>query len=103
VFGTVPKNVATASDDIPFPLTTIMPPYPVSALFDGTVLLEAEVGSDGHVLTATVLRSAAVFDRPAIEALKKWVFRPASVRSVPTNSFAYVSFGFRQPVTNKGR
>lgn len=101
--GTLPQDVAMASDDIPLPIATVMPFYPVAALFDGTVLVEVQVGADGRVLGTKVLQSGAVFDGPALDALKKWVFRPARVRSVPAPSFAYVSFGFRQPITKKGR
>jgi TonB family protein len=99
--GTAPKDVAIPSDDIPFPTMTVMPLYPVRALFDGTVLVEVQVGIDGRVLDTKVLQSGAVFDGPAIDAVKQWVFRPARVRSVPSFSFAYVSFAFRQPITTK--
>lgn len=100
--GTVPKDIATPSDDTPFPIATVMPIYPVDAIFDGTVLVEVQIGTDGRVLGTKVLQSGAVFDRPALDAVKQWVFRPARVRPVPADSFAYVSFGFRQPITKKG-
>ena len=96
--GAEPKDVAEASDEIPFPITTETPIFPITAVFDGGVLLECRVNAAGHVSTARVLHSGAVFDSPALDAVRKWTFRPARIRGAPSEAFVYVSYGFRQPV-----
>jgi TonB family protein len=75
-----------------------MPIFPITALFDGSVLLECRVDIAGHVTNARVLVSGAIFDRPALDAVRRWSFRPARVRGVPSEAYAYISFGFRRPI-----
>ena len=60
-------------------LTRVPPVYPplaVSAQVQGTVILEATVGRDGRVEAVTVLRSIALLDKAAIEAVRQWVYQP---------------------------
>jgi TonB family protein len=100
-FGAIPKTVGSASDEIPFPITTTAPLYPPRALYDGVVLLEVRVGTDGRVSDSKVILSAPPFDGPALDAARRWMFRPALVHGVPAETFAYITFGFRQPITAK--
>ena len=95
----MPQDVAAPSVEIPFPITTEMPIFPVTGVFDGAVLLECRISTDGHVSGVRVLHSGAVFDNPALDAVRKWTFTPAHIRGVPSEAFVYVFFGFRQPLT----
>jgi protein TonB len=97
--GEPSSDVAAASEDVPFPVQVASPAYPPKATGDGVVVLEAEVGVDGRLQRARVVRSAGAFDAPAIEALTRWMFRPARSGGRPVDATAYVVFGFRQPVT----
>lgn len=97
--GEPPKDVASSSEEVPFPSATSMPPYPPNALFDGIVIVEMHVDSDGRVRTARVVRSAGSFDEPALAASKQWRFEPARMRGKTVESVTYVAFAFRQPVT----
>jgi TonB family protein len=97
--GTPPRDVASESDAAPFPMSTVMPPYPPLARDTGVVLVEVRVGKTGQVVDATVVRSAPPFDSPALDAARQWTFRPARVHGVSIETFAYIVFGFRQPVT----
>lgn len=97
--GAVPRDVAAPSEEIPFPITTETPIFPITAAFDGAVLLECRISTAGHVSNVRVLRSGAVFDSPALDAVRKWTFRPAHIRGVASEAFVYVAFGFRQPVS----
>lgn len=99
VLGEPPKDVATASAEIPFPTATTVPSFPPRALAGGIVLVEVRVDPSGRVTDAAVIRSAPSFDEPALDAARQWTFRPARIDGVAVNSSAYVIFAFRQPVT----
>jgi TonB family protein len=101
--GGVPRDVGAPSEEIPFPITTETPIFPITAAFDGAVLLECRISTTGHVSSVRVLHSGAVFDSPAIDAVRKWTFRPARIRGVPSEAFMYVAFGFRQPVSTTAK
>ena len=97
--GEPTEDVTPPSNLIPMPYTMVPPDYPPGALADGVVLVEVIVERDGTVDAARVLRSSAAFDRAATDAVLQWKFRPARWDGKPVPSFAYVVFGFRQPVT----
>lgn len=97
--GEPPRNVASASSGTPFPLTTVTPRYPPLARDSGIVLIEVRVDTGGGVADAKVIRSARPFDEPALDAARRWTFRPARVRGKAVTTLAYIAFAFRQPVT----
>jgi outer membrane biosynthesis protein TonB len=91
--GEVPKNLKKPSDRVPFPTEIIVPAYPLQALFDGIVLVELAVTPIGTVSEAKIIGAGSGFEQVSLEAVRGWRFTPAK-----TPSFAYVIFGFRQPV-----
>jgi TonB family protein len=97
--GTPPQDVASASDEIPFPTMAVTPVYPPLARDSGSVLVEVRVGRAGNVIDATAVRSSPSFDAPALDAARRWTFRPARMHGAPIEAFAYIVFAFRQPVT----
>jgi protein TonB len=65
------------------PISMPAPKFPTEALRAGTsgsVLVEYTVGTDGTVTAARVVRSkpARIFDREAVEAVRKWRFQPVA-------------------------
>ncbi len=46
----------------------------------------------------TVVRSRSGFDIAAVNAARRWRFRPATRDGQPVRSVAYLVFGFREPV-----
>jgi TonB family protein len=96
--GEEPKDVAQASEEVPFPLTTRLPQYALMARSPGVVLVEVLVGPDGRVVEAVVVRSAPPFDDLATAAARDWTFRPARIRGRPVATRAYIVFGFAEPV-----
>jgi TonB family protein len=98
--GAAPKDLASASDETAFPLTTTMPPFPPSALSSGVVLLEARIDPNGAVADVTVIRSARPFDDAALSAARQWSFHPARVRGAPVSTLVYLVFGFPVPITS---
>jgi TonB family protein len=93
-----PADVARPSDDIPYPLGTVMPVFPPLARGGGVVLLEALIGATGAVETTQVIRSAPPFDSAAEAAARKWLFRPAYVAPRAEPRYVYLVFGFPAPV-----
>jgi len=75
-----PKPAAAAAPSLRA-VSTPAPRYPADALRSGTsgeVLVELTVGTDGSVTDARVLRAnpARVFDREALNAVRRWKFEP---------------------------
>jgi TonB family protein len=101
VLGAPANDLASASDEIPFPTAVIVAPYPPTALGDGVVLVEVVVQPGGTATNATVIRSAPPFDDPALTAARQWMFRPARLRGQPVTAFAYILFGFRPPLVTR--
>ncbi|HWB59170.1 MAG TPA: TonB family protein, partial [Chthoniobacteraceae bacterium] len=55
---------------------------------EGVVLLNVEVGTDGRPNDVTVKHSSGypLLDNAAVAAVKRWMFEPASVASIPVAS-----------------
>jgi protein TonB len=66
------------------------PAYPRQAIargIEGTVMLRVLIGPDGETIEIRIHRSsgAVLLDQAAVEAVRRWAFRPAVVggRAVP--------------------
>ncbi len=94
-------NVGSASPEVAYPSATNEPPYPPQAMAGGVVLVEVTVDGAGAVKDARVIGSAPPFDQAAIDAARKWRFRPARVNGHATATYAYLIFGFPQPLTER--
>lgn len=97
--GASPTNVAAATPAVAFPTSMREPAYPPQALGGGVVLIEAHVAATGAVTDAAVVGSAPPFDDVALQAARQWHFRPARVNGRAVASYAYIVFGFQQPIT----
>jgi TonB family protein len=90
-------DVATAAS---LQLTRYVPPeYPVSARRDalsGWVDVQYIVNTDGSVGDASVVeaRPTGVFEQPALEAVRKWRYRPVVQHGQPINQHARVRVRF---------
>ena len=65
----------------------VSPVYPTAAReakIAGTVILEAEVGTDGRVSDVRVVRSIPELDEAAIDAVKQWEYTPRRIDGVAT-------------------
>lgn len=64
----------------------VSPVYPAIARashVEGTVILECVIGADGAVRELRVLRSVALLDGAAIEAVRQWTFDPTRLNGEP--------------------
>jgi protein TonB len=85
-------------DKAPKPKKIVKPDYPVMARqaeMEGVVVLKVTVDEKGRVIRVVVLRSDAdVFDQPAIDAVKKWIFTPAEQSGNPVKATITVPLSF---------
>jgi TonB family protein len=91
--------VPAASSAMPYPTRLVSPAYPPKAVFDGVVVVEVSVTAQGDVSDASVLGGGSGFAGAALAAARQWRFRPAIRDGRQIDSYAYLIFGFRQPVT----
>ena len=96
--GEPPKDLAPAATALPMPLTTSVPEYPPNARFGGSVMIETLIAPSGRVVGVTAIRSTSPFDEIAMDAARRWMFRPAQGPDQPPNPYAYRIFVFRAPV-----
>ena len=68
-------------------VSPIYPPRALVANVQGSVIVEATVGTDGKVTSARVLRSVPLLDQAALDAVRQWEFTPgmAFIVSVTVN------------------
>ena len=53
------------------------------ARIEGTVVLEATIGTDGRVTGVRVVRSKPLLDQAAMDAVMQWRFTPTLLNGVP--------------------
>ena len=81
----------------PNKIRDVKPVYPAiaqSARVSGVVIIEATIGTDGHVKEAKVLRSIPLLDQAALDAVKQWVFTPTLLNGVPVPVIMTVTVNF---------
>ena len=74
------SNAAGAREN-PVPVRTVAPEYPTAMRqghVSGLVMVKCTIDDQGNVGDTTVVKSSnEAFDKPAVEALKRWKFKPA--------------------------
>jgi TonB family protein len=98
VVAPAPARPPATSPAVPKPVQMVPPAYPPRGMGDGIVVLEVAVDETGAVGPVKVVQSSPAFDQAAVDAGKMWSFQPAMRNGQPVASFAYLVFGFRQPV-----
>jgi protein TonB len=78
---------AETKTEPPVPVRTVAPEYPDELKRDrvaGVVLVKIEIDAQGNVVSVAVQKSSnQAFEQPALEALKKWRFKPAQQNGNP--------------------
>jgi TonB family protein len=75
----------------------VAPVYPAmakSARIGGTVQVEATIGPDGKVADARIVKSVALLDQAALDAVKQWEYEPTRVKGVPVPVIVTVAINF---------
>ena len=81
----------------PYKIVDVAPAYPPVAQrahVEGVVILEAVIDAQGRVASVRVLRSIALLDEAAVDAVKQWRFTPALLNgeAVPVVMTVTVNF-----------
>jgi len=86
-------------DQAPEPIKQVTPKYPdlaTRAGMEGTVWVKLWIDETGKVVKAEVLKSdAEIFDQPALDAGKQWLFKPAMSKGKPIAVWVSVPFRFK--------
>jgi TonB family protein len=61
----------------------VYPPEAQRAKLQGYVILEAVIGTDGTVRDVKVIKSTALLDQAALDAVKQWRYEPSTVNGTP--------------------
>lgn len=106
IFALVLLPLSAAADDTiytkvdvnPIPVKTPPPEYPDTMKrqgISGVVAVSIVIDEKGAVVTATVAKSSqAEFEYSAVEAVKKWKFKPAQKDGVPVKMKVTVPIRF---------
>lgn len=84
-------------EDEPVPVTTVQPVYPEfarDAQIQGKVVLHVLVGKDGRVKNVKVIRGVTGLNDAAVDAVKRWVFKPALSQNKPVAVWVEVPVDF---------
>jgi len=73
----------------------VYPPMAISARVEGTVIIEATIGTDGRVSNAKVLRGKPLLDQAALDAVRTWQYTPTLLNGVPVAVIMTVVVQFR--------
>jgi protein TonB len=87
------------SQEKPVLISFASPEYPEIARasqLEGTVLVKVQVGTDGSVLQAVVIKGVhPTLDREAVKAARRCKFKPGRQRNIPVKAWMAIPFNFR--------
>jgi protein TonB len=92
------KPVRLSAYEMPRKVHEAAPLYPTIAQkagIEGVVIIEAVIAVDGSVRDARVLKSVALLDRAAIDAVKQWRYAPTRLNGVAVPVIVTVTVQFR--------
>jgi periplasmic protein TonB len=93
-----PKPVRLSAYEMPRKVHDVAPRYPELAQragIEGVVIIEAVIAVDGTVRDARVLRSVALLDHAALDAVKQWRYAPTRLGGVAVPVIVTVTVQFR--------
>jgi periplasmic protein TonB len=100
----IDEDEAPPPDFVPFEkepqvIKRVEPVYPELARkagLEGTVWVKLWVDKEGKVKDVVILKSASeIFNQPAIDAAKQWIFTPAMMKTGPVSVWISLSFNFK--------
>jgi TonB family protein len=72
----------------------VYPPLARQARVSGVVRLEATVGKDGRVVSATAVSGPPLLRQAAVEAVEQWIYEPASLNGEPVEASTKIDVAF---------
>ena len=97
--GEPDPNAYIATDEAAEPIYTVRGTYPDIARqagVEGTVVVQALVGTDGRVRDTRIVRSIPMLNGAAVEAVRQWRFKPAATGAGPVATWVSVPITFRK-------
>ncbi|GEM_PF-2813396 len=73
----------------------VYPPMAIAGKVQGTVILELAIDAEGAVTDAKILRSVALLDQAALEAVRQWRFTPTELNGQRVPIVMTVTVAFR--------
>ena len=73
----------------------LYPPLARASRVQGMVIIEATIDSRGHVESARILRSVALLDQAALDAVRQWTFTPTLLNGVAVPIMTTVTVNFK--------
>jgi TonB family protein len=97
-----PRRIRVGGNVVsPRMISQVKPEYPAAAMnagVEGTVSLQAIIGTDGSVQAVRVLSSIdADLTAAAVEAVKQWRYSPTLLNGVPVETLSTIDVQFKQP------
>ncbi len=95
-----PSKRVTREQALEAVINQVEPSYPAIAQqfkIAGAVELEAVISENGTVDTVSIVSGNPILTKPAVEALKKWKFRPFTEGGKAVPVVAPVRFTFKKP------
>ena len=83
-------------DELPVAISKVDPVPPADFSGEGTVIVQALVGTDGHVKDTRVVKSMPALDESAVAAVRQWVFQPAKRQGQPVAIWVACPLVFKQ-------
>ena len=75
-------------------VTPIYPRFARDARVQGIVIIEATIDARGNVIAARVVKSVALLDQAALDAVRQWKFSPTLLNGVPVPIIMTVTVRF---------
>jgi len=72
----------------------VYPPEAREKRIIGTVVLKVLVNKEGNVVKATVVSGPPVFSASALDAIKEWKFKPATLQGQPVETTTQIRLNF---------
>lgn len=92
------EEPSTPRYEPPTVVSSSEPVYPVMAMGSGTVVLGVRIDAAGEIQDVKVIKDSEGFRSSALDAIKKWKFKPAMLDGKPVPSVVPVAFSFSWPV-----
>lgn len=97
--GAPDPNAYVATDEAAEPIYTVKGTYPDLARqagAEGTVVVQALVGTDGRVRETRIVRSIPMLNGAAQDAVRQWRFKPAATGGGPVATWVSIPITFRR-------
>lgn len=79
------------------PMNISYPPYPITSVAEGVVILQLRIDREGTIEGTKVIRDIPPLTNAAQEAVREWKFSPAQSEGKPLPGIAIVAISFQRP------